>query len=70
MAIPKFTPLVLAVAAAAWWFFCQWLRHRSYRKHIHTRTAPSTQYLAWAATLGALVLAVAGLVAAFIIRRS
>jgi hypothetical protein len=69
MALPKFIPIVLVVAAVAWWFFCQYLRHRSYRKHIDMRVAPSTQHLAWAATLGALALAVAGLVVAFIIRR-
>jgi hypothetical protein len=69
MAISKFIPLVLVVAAVAWWFFFQWLRHRLYRKHIHTGFAPGTQHLAWTASLGALAFAVAGVVMLFL-RRS
>jgi NhaP-type Na+/H+ or K+/H+ antiporter len=68
MAIPKFIPLVCVAAAVVWWFFCEWLRHRSYRRHMHARITPSTSYLGWIGTLGVLAFAVAGLVAAYIIR--
>ena len=45
MDIPKFISPVLAVTAIAWYFFFEWLRHRSYKKHIHTGFAPPTQHL-------------------------
>ena len=56
MDIPKFIPPVLIVAAIGWYGFFEWLRHRSYKKHIQTGFAPGTQHLLTAGIVGAFLL--------------
>lgn len=60
MVVPKYIPLVCIISAVVWWVFFEWLRHRSYKKHIHTGFAPGTQHLSLLASFGALVLTIAG----------
>jgi hypothetical protein len=46
----------------------EWLRHRSFRRHIKTGFAPSIQYLALIGTVGAIVILVVGAVLMFVKR--
>jgi hypothetical protein len=62
MKIPGFHPLVLIAAAVVWYAFFEWLRHRSYLKHIKAGFAPGTQGLLLAGIVGGFLLSMAGLV--------
>jgi len=62
MDIPKFISPALAVAAIGWYTFFEWLRHRSYKKHIHTGFAPGTQHLLILGISGGFLLMLAAVV--------
>ena len=70
MDIPKFISPALAVTAVGWYFFFEWLRHRSYKKHIHTGFAPSTQRLLNLGIFGGFLLMLAAVVLGFLRRTS
>lgn len=63
-------PAVLAIAGAVWELLLQWLRHRSYLKHIDSGFAPGTQHLAIAACLGWALATFAAVIWAMIADRS
>ena len=58
MNIPEFLPLVLIASVVVWYAFFEWLRHRSYVKHIKTGFAPGTQGLLTVGILGAFLFVV------------
>ena len=68
MDIPKFISPVLAVTAIGWYVFFEWLRHRSYKKHIHTGFAPGTQHLLNLGIFGGFLLMLAAVVLALLRR--
>lgn len=69
---PKTFRLVVAFGSClvgiTWKLFFEWLRHRSYRKHIRTGFAPGTQHLAWIGALGFLFFSGAGLVSVYFLK--
>ncbi len=69
MDIPKFISPTLAVAAIGWYLFFEWLRHRSYKKHIHTGFAPPTQHLLNVGIIGGFLLMLAAVALGFLGRR-
>ncbi len=60
--ISKFIAPALVVAAVAWYAFFEWLRYRSYKRHIRTGFAPGTQHLLMAGVAGAFLLVLASFV--------
>ena len=56
MDIPQVISPVLIAVAIGWYAFFEWLRHRSYKKHIHAGFAPSTQGLLFVGIFGAFLL--------------
>jgi hypothetical protein len=68
MDIPKFISPVLAITAVGWYVFFEWLRHRSYKKHIHTGFAPGTQHLLNPGIFGGFLLMLAAVLVALLRR--
>jgi hypothetical protein len=59
-------PFALLGAGFLWSAICEWLRHKSARKHVADGSVPTSDYLTLVGIAGLLIFMVAAAIAAYV----